>query len=313
MKWSSPLVPDVLCYPSWRSSCVLQLRQTVEAKGIFMQNNRLGIRQRWELTDKAVARIRDAFRASERAVRLDTHEDVEMRFGSPEVGGLREALYERLRPLMRTDRSTGFDTHDLRAVAGAFLFEHALGIEPLDRAAPLVAILASLQASSSVPAPGEPVWQEVVTIGRALVVVGAFLRHDPRHVAVAAAIGRLHTAGFKVSVRYGRPWMSPSQLAKATSKISELWAPVGLQSVFDNLAAQMRRACVYDFDQYLLGRRYKATGLPASFPYGFLVQLAAKLPDDPVVATDPAVNWKEAVSLARDLVAALDIEPQNQF
>lgn len=214
---------------------------------------------------------------------------------------------------MATDRSTGFDTHDLRAVAGAFLFEQALGTIPLDRAAPLMTILACVQANSSVPAPEDPVWQEVVTIGRALVVVGAFLKHDPRHEAVAAAIGRLHAAGYKVLVKYGRPWMSPSQLAKATSKISELWDAIGLTTVFDRLAGQMRRDCVYDFDQYLLGRRYSATGRPASFPYGFMVQLAAKLPDNPVTATDPAANWKEAVSLARDLVSALDVEPQNQF
>jgi hypothetical protein len=129
-----------------------------------VQNNRLGIRQRWQLTDKAVARIRDAFRASERAVKLDT----DKRFGSPAVGGQRDALYERLRPLMATDRSTGFDTHDLRAVAGAFLFEHALGTAPLDRGATLMVILACLQANSSAPAPEDPVWQEVVTIGRAL-------------------------------------------------------------------------------------------------------------------------------------------------
>jgi hypothetical protein len=278
-----------------------------------VQNKRLGIRQRWQLTDKAVARIRDAFRASERAVTLDTHQDVEQRFGAPEVGGLREALYDRLRPLLRTRKSSGFDTHDLRAVAGAFLFERALGVEPLDRAAPLMTVLACLQANSSVPVPGDPVWQEVVTIGRALIVVGAFWRHDPRHEEVAGAIGRLRAAGYKISLRYGRPWMSPSNLAKATSKISELLAPIGLKTVFENLATQMRRDGIYDFNQYLLGRRYQATGRPASFPYGFLVQLAAKLPDDPVFATDPAANWKEAVLLARDLVTALDIEPQNQF
>jgi hypothetical protein len=227
-----------------------------------VQNNRLGIRQRWQLTDKAVARIRDAFRLSERAVKLDTLADVDKRFGSPAVGGQRDALYERLRPLMATDRSTGFDTHDLRAVAGAFLFEHTLGTTALDRAAPLITILACLQANSSVPAPGDPVWQEVVTIGRALVVLGAFLKHDPRHETVAAAIGRLRVAGYKVSVKYGRPWMSASQLAKATSKISELWDPIGLTTVFIQLADQMSRDCVYDFAQLdvLLPHFVHATG-----------------------------------------------------
>ena len=105
--------------------------------------------------------MRDAFRASERAVKLDTHEDVENWCGTPEIGGLREALYERLKPLLRTQRSTGFDTHDLRAIAGAFLFEHALGDEQRDRAAPLMTVLASLQANSAIPAPEDPLWQEV--------------------------------------------------------------------------------------------------------------------------------------------------------
>ncbi|UGX89825.1 hypothetical protein G6321_00003300 (plasmid) [Bradyrhizobium barranii subsp. barranii] len=278
-----------------------------------MQNKRLGIRQRWQLTDKAIAKMRDAFRTSERAVKLDTYEDVENWCGAPEVGSIKDALYERLRPLLKMERSSGFDTHDLRAVAGAFLFEHVLDHNLPDRAAPLMTVLACLQANASVPAPGDPVWLEAVTIGRALVVLGAFLRYDPRHEAVAGSIRRLLTAGHKVSLRYGRPWMSPSDLAKATSKISELLAPLGLRNVFENVAAQMRTDGIYDFDQYLLGRRYQSTGRPPSFPYGFLVQLAAKLPDDPVMASEPAANWKEALSLARDLVAAIDIEPQNQF
>jgi hypothetical protein len=278
-----------------------------------VQNRRLGIRQRWQLTDKAVAQMRDAFGASERAVNLDTYEDVENWCGAPEIGGLEEALYARVRPLLRMERSSGFDTHDLRAVAGAFLFEHALGHERLDRAAPLMTVLACLPANSSVPVPGNAVWQEVATIGRALVIVGAFLKYDPRHEAVAEAIRQLRAAGYKISLRYGRPWMSPSNLAKATLEISELLAPLGFINVFENTAAQMRAEGIYHFDQYLIGRRYQATGRPPSFPYGFVVQLSARLPDRPVSAPDPADNWTKAVALARNLAAVLDIEPQNQF
>src|SRR5206468_116407 len=140
---------------------------------------------------------------------------------------------------------------------------------PMDRAAPLMTVLACLPANSSVPVPGDTVWPEVATIGRALVTAGAFMRYDPRHEAVAGAIRQLRAAGSKISLRYGRPWMSPSNLAKTTSKISELLAPLGIIDVFTNIAAQMRAEGIYHFDQYLVGRRYQASGRPPSFPYGF--------------------------------------------
>jgi hypothetical protein len=121
------------------------------------QNNRLGIRQRWHLTQTAVSALRDAFRASERSNALRTRSDVVKWFGSPpETGTLNDALVPRLQSLLRTDRSTGFDTHDLRGVAGAFRLEQALGIENKDRAESLYVILSTLSAGSSLPKPVIP-------------------------------------------------------------------------------------------------------------------------------------------------------------
>jgi hypothetical protein len=61
------------------------------------------------------------------------------------------------------------------------------------------------------------------------------------------------------------------------------------------------------------GRRYSATGQNPSFPFGFLVHLAVKAPDVAPHHSDPPKAWRDALELARDLAAVLDVEPQNQF
>lgn len=277
------------------------------------QRKRLGIRQRWQITDKDVDAIRDAFSRSERSATLRTRQDVEDRFDVPAIGSLRDALYDRLRGILAMHSHTGFDTHDLRAIAGAFSVEHAIEATDEDRAAPLLLILACTQAGAQLPKPQNTIWQDAVTIGRALFVIDAYFRRDPRHEEVAAAAGRLHRGGYKVSLKYGRPWMAHSELVKVTSAIGKLLSKLGMANVLGNIASQMRADDSYHFDQYLTGRRYSPSGRLPSLPYGFLVNLAVTLPDSAVEASDPALNWANAVALARDLVATLDVEPQNQF
>ena len=54
--------------------------------------------------------------------------EVEQHFGKPGVGLLSKTLHDRLRAILGSDEVSGFDTHDLRAAAGAFALERAIGV-----------------------------------------------------------------------------------------------------------------------------------------------------------------------------------------
>jgi hypothetical protein len=71
----------------------------------------------------------------------------------------------------------------------------------------------------------------------------------------------------------------------------------------------------YAYEQFLFGRSYaKGLGERApAIPIGLLYNLAAKLPLQPPVASDPSGAWNAALALARDFVAALDLEPYTHF
>jgi hypothetical protein len=105
--------------------------------------------------------------------------------------------------------------------------------------------------------------------------------------------------------------MSHRDIKRATAYIENIFAQLGSVNVLENLCSAMRH--VYHFDQYLTGRLYSPTGHDPSIPFGFLVNLAVKAPDSTPQHPDPANGWRDALELARDLVAVLDLEPQNQF
>jgi hypothetical protein len=111
-------------------------------------------------------------------------EDVERHFGRPIAGGASEPLYQRIKAALPSTSNAGFDTHSLRAIAGAFHLEQALGAEPNDYAEVLTAILAGLPAGMELKPPSDPCWIEVATSGRALVALDVYRHPDDRHWAV---------------------------------------------------------------------------------------------------------------------------------
>jgi hypothetical protein len=239
--------------------------------------------------------------------------DVIAHFGTPAVGTLEDELFGRLTNILPSAKRTGFDTHDLRDIARAFTLEAAVSGSNPQRGETILVLLQGIGAGSQLKKLNSPLWYQVVTIGRALVALNIFRLPDYRHRAVAEAAERLIGRGFKVSVKHTRPWMSHRDMKRATVYIQKIFAEIGTMNVLENLCSAMRGLHVYGFDQYLIGRRYSPTGHDPSFPFGFLVNLAVKAPDHPPQHPDPANGWRDALELARDLVAVLDLEPQNQF
>jgi len=260
-----------------------------------------------------VENVRAAIAASVAAVKMTSADDVLQHFGRPVAGGMSELLYQRIKAALPSTSETGFDTHALRAVAGAFRLEQAVGAESNDNAEVLTAISAGLPAGTELKLPSDACWIEAATIGRALLALDVYRHPDHRHLAVAAAAARLTESGFvlKLTGTSIDP-MSPA-VEDVTAAISERFVRLGLMDVLGNLLAAARRVGVYDFDQYLFGRRYAYEEREPSIPFGFLLNLAAKARDRQPLSARPDLDWRESIEFARDLVAVLDVEPYNKF
>ena len=80
-----------------------------------------------------------------------------------------------------------------------------------------------------------------------------------------------------------------------------------------SLLATARRHAVHQFDQYLFGRDDDPVSSEPVIPFGFLLNLAVQAPDGPCTSKAPETDWREAIELARDLVAVVDVQPHNRF
>jgi hypothetical protein len=144
-------------------------------------------------------------------------------------------------------------------------------------------------------------------------LLGAYQDPDQRHVAVASAAKRLKGAGFDLTTSGTGIDLASPALQTITEAISERLTRLCLFDVLANLCSAVRRVEVYEFDQYLFGRRYSFGEREPSIPFGFLFNLAVKTPDQVQASQDPERDWRESIEIARDLVAVLNIEPYTKF
>jgi hypothetical protein len=123
---------------------------------------------------------------------------------------------------------------------------------------------------------------------------------NARTKAVAAAGQRLHKLGYRLTIVDAAYQFAKGEIERATARIRSLFAEVGpivaLGTLFDKLK------CLYpfDFQMYLPARQY-GPGLgirEASFPVGFMINLAVGVPFPKSPPTDPNSKWRGAVELS---------------
>lgn len=158
-------------------------------------------------------------------------------------------------------------------------------------------------------------WEKAIDIGRALAVLKAFPLQNARLAAVADAGRRLQQQGYKLSVHEDTYRFDERELERITERIRATFTELGPANCLDNLFRGLKSTFPFDFDMYLLGRRYAhGTGVrEPSFPFGFLVNLAVRVPFPHCAPTEPERKWKEALELSRDLISALNLEPFSAF
>lgn len=174
-------------------------------------------------------------------------------------------------------------------------------------------IIKHLSNDTELSSPDRADWAEALAVAARLRALNHYSVPNSRRGNLRAALGRLVALGhdFKLAGTGIDP--ASDGFRTVTRKVVEHLAKLGRFDVFRNLEASARAVHGYEFDQILYGRNSSNSPREASIPFGYLWQLAARLPDLPVSSADPAAEWKKALELACDVVALTDVETYGQF
>ena len=239
--------------------------------------------------------------------------DVEEHFGKPEIGQLSNVLHDRLRGMLTPGESTGFDRHDLCAVAGAFALERAIGVSDQRHDAIIERILPCFGGGTELRPPTDDCWVAAGEIGLGLSILDRFHRPDQRHEAVSSAAAHLVRLGYSLTLENGRVDPAGSGISEITEAIRNRLERLGPVDSLSSLLATARHCASHEFDQYLFGRHYDVVSSEPAFPFGFLLNLVVRVSDRPCISQTPEKDWREAVELARDLATVIDVQPHNKF
>ena len=233
--------------------------------------------------------------------------DVEEHFGIPEIGQLSKVLHDRLRAMLTSHEASGFDTHDLRAAAGIFALERAIGVSDQQYDAIVEEILPCFSGGTELKPPTDDCWVIAGEIGLGLSMLDCFHLPDQRHGVVSSAAARLVDLGYTLTLVNGRVDRTGPAIAEITEAIRGRLERVGLMDSLSSLLETARRCTVHEFDQYLFGRYYDVVSSEPAIPFGFLLNLVVRVSDLPCTSKTPETDWREAVELARDLATVIDV------
>ena len=229
------------------------------------------------------------------------------------IGLPTKRLGDELRNVLERGSPTDFDTRDLRRIGSTFTLEHAIGEASEEWAVVIRAIASCLPAGTRLPDLGNPAWSRIVDLGRGLVEANAYDYPNPRTTAVAAAGGRLVARGFGLAAQTGRYRYVDDAAIRATRTIQSGVDQLGQANVLRAIFEDLRRTDRAPYGLYMPVRSYGHDRSEPSYPYGFLVHLAVRTAVYGRRCRDTRRKRDQAFGLARDLVAALNVEPYNSF
>lgn len=258
--------------------------------------------------------LRGLLDASVAAVPLQTKADVESYFTAPELGTLTVNLGTELGLLLHGEVDTGFGFVDVRRTIHQFRIEQALGTNTTDYDYVLEKVAYYFHSGKHLVPLSDPAWQRIVLLGRALWRLDPQERMSTKERNATNAIKRLVAKGYDLKLKDGRIDRDSPGLRQATADVRDLLTKVGLVKAVTFLFNAAGRIVPYDFDQFLFGRNH---GQPWEFrepmpPWSYLLNVMVQLPDTPSTK-DMEAAWQEAIPLAIDLVAALDVETYDSY
>lgn len=158
-------------------------------------------------------------------------------------------------------------------------------------------------------------WLEAMLIGRAFAVLKRFPFSNARAKAVADAATRIKRHGYTFLIQSGRYQLRDESVENIVGEIWRCLHRLGCLNALANIMQVALETNDYAYEQILFGRKY-ANGLgnrAPGLPIGLLYNIAVKLPSRGSNERSAKSFWEQAVRLACDFVAMLDLEPYSQF
>ena len=265
--------------------------------------------------DEDVRRLRDACAWSQERLPLSDLETTEVAVTRLANGPYLDFIGKELKRLLVSDTPTSFDVGDIRKIASTLELEQAISSVELDAAAALTAIAGCIPVGTSVRPPEHENWEKAIDVGRCLSALNLLPQFNSRLKSVCEAGRYLRNRGYDISVKENAYTFAEGEIERATSQIVERFTMLGSANILSSLFQVLKQSFPVDFGLYLPGRRYApGTGeRPPSVPFGFLLNLAVKAPVNGSACPNPAALWGEAVALAVNIAAALNLEPFSGF
>lgn len=265
--------------------------------------------------DEDVEHIRNACIQSQKRFPLDTLEAAELAVSSLANGPYLNAIAEQLNNLLVSETPTSYDIGDIRKIGNTLKLEQAINPKQTNWGEVLTAIAGRIQAGKSIRLPSDENWQKAIDIGRCLFLLNFLPNSNSRLKSVMEAGQRLHERGYSIYVKENEYAFKEGELERATERIVKLFTKLGSFDVLSNLFRICREKYPKEFEQYLFGRLYApGTGeRPPSIPFGYLINLAVKVPLNGIPCSNPQDLWNEALILSTDIAAAMNLEPYSGF
>lgn len=258
-----------------------------------------------------------------------------------EAYGLKDQVSERLFNLLVTVENTGYKKDLIYDLANHFFLSQVLDSSTIDIAEALYNLAAyipgqaqsdgkAIKSTQLFPGDIEPqyvqayiqpldskmAWKEALTIARASSVLGRFPFSNARVKAVAEAATRMQQRGYRFTIDCGAFQIPPDEIARIVAHIKNFLRRLGCLDSIAQIAHSAHDIYEYAYEQILFGQRY-SSGLgerPPTIPFGLLFNVAATLPiNGKSKEKQRREAWGNAIALARDFVAMLDLEAYTSF
>jgi hypothetical protein len=221
--------------------------------------------------------------------------------------GLLPTLHEAIPKLLLSQTETGYGGTDLSEASRHFLFGEEIGEESTTLSKATHAIWRVTGPRVLLP-PDDPRWTQAYDMARAMICL------EPEHpimwferVACDYA-KRLKTRGFSLTAARGGYRFADGEIERATAIAQSRLSTLGIIQALRGITLLMLQKEQVGFGMYLFARHSSTKPRPAACPYGFLLNLALRCPVVATVPGDAQENFKEAVELATEITAALDLE-----
>ncbi|MBZ9801176.1 hypothetical protein [Mesorhizobium sp. ES1-6] len=211
------------------------------------------------------------------------------------------------------ERGSGFTMAGLRRFIPFLTLETILAGIDEDLPRVLRKIAQHLSVDTEIVRPGAEGWDTALAVGVRLLELNDFLSPDQQVDNMASGLRRLLVDGHRFSIGEDGIDRKSDGFITVTKHIVEKLQVAGRHDAFKFLEGFARRVHSYEFDQVLYSRNPSLTPRDASIPFGFLWQLAARASPVPTFADDPNTAMRQAIQLARDLVALIGVESYGQF